>query len=209
MNIELIAAVSFNSVIGRKNDLPWRLPSDLKHFKEYTMGKAILMGRRTFESLPGLLPGRVTIVISSDYDCVQKKVNEFKDKYPGKDIPEVMHAPSLTHFFSCDLEDIFEDIVVVGGGTIYKQMYPFVDKMMLTIVEADITDGDTYFPIRINWDEWEEIKTESVPSQKQVGDEYPFSIKSCRRIGNDNNIFDISSGKRLSKLEVIRKKLSL
>jgi len=209
MNIDLIAAVSMNSAIGRKNNLPWRLPSDLKHFKEYTMGKAILMGRKTFESLPGLLHGRTTIVISSDYNCIQKKVDEFKEIYPNTDMPEIMHAPSLEHFFSCDLDKLFDDIVVVGGGTIYKQMYPFIDKMVLTIVETDIAEADVFFPISINWKDWKQIESESVPTQKHVGDEYPYSIRAYEKLGKDNNIFDIVSGKKLSKLEVIRKKLSL
>jgi dihydrofolate reductase len=207
MKLSLIVAVSMNSVIGKNNRLPWNIPSDLKHFKEFTMGKAVLMGRKTFESLPTLLEGRTTIVVSSNYDAVKRKVDKFKLDNPNKELPDVIHATSIAHLFSCDVDTLFEEIVVAGGSTIYKQLYPFVDSMTVTMVDTDVMKGDTLFPIKINWGDW--TITDDGQRQHFDGDEFPYFIKTYQRKKKDDNIFDFFSKKKLSKLDVIRKKLGL
>ena len=114
--ISLIAALADNRVIGRDNRLPWHLPADLKHFKRLTLNKPIVMGRRTWESLPGLLPQRTHIVISAN--------PEYRAEGCIGAVPEIM---------------------VVGGANIYRQMLPLAGRMYLTLVNNRF-EGDTYFP---------------------------------------------------------------
>jgi dihydrofolate reductase len=126
--ISLIAAMADNRVIGRDNGLPWRLPADLRHFKALTLGKPIVMGRKTWESLPGLLPGRRHIVITGnrDYhadDCVVVNSIEAAIEAAG-DVEEVM---------------------IVGGGALYRAMLPRADRLYLTLVHMEV-EGDTHFP---------------------------------------------------------------
>ncbi|MCP3661134.1 MAG: dihydrofolate reductase [Gammaproteobacteria bacterium] len=126
--ISLITAMAENRVIGNQNGLPWRLPNDLKHFKEITMGKPMIMGRKTWESLPGVLPGRPHLVITRDPEygaagCTVVYSLEQALSAAG-DIPEVM---------------------VVGGANIYQQFLPRADRIYLTQVHAEV-EGDAFFP---------------------------------------------------------------
>ena len=142
--VTLIAAVARNRIIGRDNRLPWHLPADLAHFKRLTLHKPIVMGRRTWESLPGLLPHRRHIVISRD--------RTFHS--PGC---EVVHSPEAAVAAGAD----GPEIMVIGGASIYRAMLPVADRMELTMVGAEI-DGDTRFP---DWDTsvWHEIAREHRP----------------------------------------------
>lgn len=141
MSLSIIVAVADNFVIGKNNDMPWHLPRDLKHFKSVTLGHPVLMGRRTFESLPGgALPNRRNLVISRNTS---------------------FSAPGVEVFSSLEkaLEEVPEDIFVIGGGSIYKQALPLCDKLYLTKVHDAFEDADTFFP-EINWDEWELMEEE-------------------------------------------------
>lgn len=140
MKISIIAAMAKNRVIGKNNALPWRLPSDLRHFKEITMGRTIIMGRKTYESIGKALPGRQNIVITRqpDYQC--------QDCLIAKTVDE---AISLAGFTA-------DEIFFIGGAQVFKKVLPKTDKIYLTIIDEDF-EGDTYFP-NLNPNEW--IETE-------------------------------------------------
>ncbi len=153
--ISLIVAMAKNGVIGRDNRLPWRLPADLAHFKSVTMGKPMVMGRKTWESLPGLLPGRRHIVVTRDReyradDCTLVHSLEQAIEAAG-DVPEVM---------------------IVGGGTLYREMLPRADRLYLTLVDLE-AEGDACFPA-VDFTEWRECRRESHPADERNAHAYTF-----------------------------------
>lgn len=125
--LTLIAAMARHRVIGRDNALPWRLPEDLRRFRALTMGKPVLMGRRTFASIGRALPGRENLVLTRDAD---------------------FRAPGCRVFTRLDdalAAAVERELMVIGGAEIYAQTIDRASRMQLTLVEADI-DGDTWFP---------------------------------------------------------------
>ncbi|MEQ8410481.1 MAG: dihydrofolate reductase [Erythrobacter sp.] len=126
--VVLIYARAENGAIGRDGGLPWHLPADLKRFKALTMGKPMIMGRKTFESLPGLLPGRRHIVLTR---------RERWDSEGAEVAPSVEDALALAH------KDDPEAIAVIGGAAIYDVFMPLADRIELTQIHAEI-DGDTF-----------------------------------------------------------------
>jgi dihydrofolate reductase len=134
MTIILIAAVGANGVIGRDNDLPWRIREDLQHFKQLTLGHTLVMGRKTYDSIGRPLPGRRTVVVTRQPDWEAEGV-------------EVVH----------DVETALKqdgDIYVAGGGEIYRQALPYADRLELTEVDQS-PDGDVTFPA-FDHSEWSE-----------------------------------------------------
>jgi dihydrofolate reductase len=129
--VTLIAALARDRIIGRDNALPWHLPADLAHFKRATLDKPIVMGRRTWESLPGLLPRRPHIVIS-------------RDPHFTADGADVVRSPEAA--LAAAAQDA--EVMIVGGASIYRAFLPMADRMLLTLIDAEI-DGDTRFPA---WD---------------------------------------------------------
>ncbi len=125
----IVVAVSENGVIGRDQQLPWRLSSDLKRFKELTMGNVLLMGRKTFESIGRPLPGRTTIVLT---------------RQKGFESPGVLIANSLEQAFAFAAKE--QHIFAVGGGEIYKLVLPTCDRMLVTRVHT-VVEGDSYFTV--------------------------------------------------------------
>lgn len=132
--IVLVAAVGENGVIGADNDMPWRLPTDLKHFKALTLGRPVIMGRKTFESLGKPLPGRPNIVVTR---------NAGFDAQGASVVSSLEQA--LERAGSLAREGEADSIVVMGGGEIYKAAMPFADRLEITRVHAR-PDGDTRFP---------------------------------------------------------------
>lgn len=131
--ITLIAACSKNRVIGKNNQLPWNLSEDLKRFKKITTNKTVLMGRKTYESIGRPLPNRTNLILTRDKTFAPQGV------YVYNHLEEVL--------------PIFTDIIVIGGGEIYKQMIKMVDIIELTLVDKEF-DGDAYFPeIDNTWEE--------------------------------------------------------
>lgn len=134
MEIVFVAAVAENGVIGRDNAMPWRLKSDLKHFRALTMGKPIVMGRRTFESLAGPLKGRTNIVVSRD---------------PKFDAPGILVASSLDHALAAARGDALRrgvsEIMVVGGSHLFAALMPKAARLEVTHIHTS-PDGDTFFP---------------------------------------------------------------
>lgn len=130
MAISMIAAVGKNLELGKNNDLIWHFKEDMKFFKETTMGHPVIMGRKTFESLPKALPGRKNIVISTNPEY----------KADGAEVvASVEEAIKLA-----EVEDT--DAFVIGGGRIYTEFLPYADNLYLTEINAECLDADTYFP---------------------------------------------------------------
>ncbi|MCI5727078.1 MAG: dihydrofolate reductase [Clostridium sp.] len=129
--ISIIVAISKNNVIGKDNKLLWNIPEDLKHFKEITLNSKIIMGRKTFESLPGILPKRQHIILTKNKNY---KVNskEVKIVYDFKTI--------ISDFYDSD-----EEVFIIGGGEIYNLFINYCKKLYLTKIDA-IFNGDTFFP---------------------------------------------------------------
>lgn len=152
--ITLIAAVSENGYIGLKNGIPWKCKTDMKRFKDYTTGKPVLMGINTFESLPaGPLKNRLNIVVTKSESKVQAVVANFGKRFPGVEIPEVVNIANLV-----ELRDVWpeikenygskfnlDELIIAGGGNIYKQFIDLSDRVVLTYVKATV-DGDVLFP---------------------------------------------------------------
>lgn len=141
MTVTLVVAMGANGVIGVDGGLPWRLPEDLAHFKQLTMGHPMVMGRRTFESIGRALPGRTTIVVTRDHEW-------------SADGVEV--APTIEAAIA-RAQEIDDEVFVVGGAQIYSQVLDagLVDLMCVTRVAA-APIGDTSFP-KIDWMQWREV----------------------------------------------------
>jgi len=154
-NISIIVAIAENNAIGDKNKLLWHLSGDLKRFKRLTAGHTVIMGRRTFKSLPkGALPDRRNIVVSD---------------IPGETFPGCETANSIEEALTlCDEKD---ETFIIGGGLIYRQFLPFAKKLYITKVHKEF-QADTYFP-EINYDEWNELSREQAPFSGEH--EYPHT----------------------------------
>jgi dihydrofolate reductase len=161
MKIAIVVAMAANRVIGRDNRLPWHLPADLKHFKQLTLGKPIVMGRKTYESLGRPLPKRTNIVVTRDRDYAA----------PGC---VVVHS----------LEDALQaagesaEVMVIGGAEFYRQVLPHTDTIYLTRVHAEF-EGGTVFP-ELNEAAWREVgRTDCEPDEKNP---WPYSFIELERI---------------------------
>jgi len=139
MNISIIAAMARNRIIGINNTLPWRLPADLQHFKQITMGKPVIMGRKTYESIGRPLPGRLNIIISQNLDYSVEGC-------------QVVH--SIAEAFSAASH--YDEAMIIGGASFYNQALAYAGRLYLTIIEEDF-EGDACFP-EYNEDEWQEIE---------------------------------------------------
>lgn len=139
--LSLVVAVADNGVIGRGGGLPWHLPADLRRFKALTMGKPMLMGRRTWESLPGLLPGRAHIVLT---------------RTPGYEAPGCTVVGSLEE--ALEVAGDVPELMVIGGAGLFAETLPRARRIHLTRVHASV-DGDTFFP-RYDPAQWRETARE-------------------------------------------------
>lgn len=128
MDISIIAAIGRNNELGRNNDLIWHFKEDMKFFKEQTTGSTVIMGRKTFESLPKALPNRRNIVISSN------------SEYAAEGAEVVTSLESALE--SAKGEKIF----IIGGGRVYSEALPYADKLILTEINDTCEDADTFFP---------------------------------------------------------------
>lgn len=153
-HLSLIVACDEGGLIGRCGALPWRLPADLRHFRRITMGKPVLMGRRTWDSIGRALPGRENIVISRNPGFVAQGaavVHSFDAGY----------ALALEHMHHAGADEV----MVIGGGVVYAEALPAADRLYLTRVHTR-SDGDTYLPA-IDWAQWSEVSRESWPADAQ------------------------------------------
>lgn len=160
--ISIIVAVAENGVIGADNGLPWRLPDDLKRFKALSLGKPVVMGRRTFDSIGRPLPGRTNIVVS---------------RQPGLAIDGVIVAGSLDAALAA--AGAAPEIVVIGGAEIFRQALARTDTIHLTRVQACV-DGDVFFP-ELDPAKWREVAVEYHAADERHL--YAFSFITLQRIG--------------------------
>lgn len=161
LRLAVIVAAAENGVIGRNNALPWHLPEDLRYFKRVTMGKPIVMGRKTFESIGRPLPGRTNIVITRNraYQAAGIKVVSSLDA-------------ALSLAADIALIDGVEELVVIGGAEIYRTAIPRADRLYITEVHAEI-EGDALLP-DIDWENWLEVVRERHPAQGSNPHDYSF-----------------------------------
>lgn len=137
MIVALIAAAAKNGVIGRDNELPWHLPQDLKYFKTVTLGKPVIMGRKTFDSIGRALPGRQNIVVTRQADW-----------QPPSGVARagsVAEALQIARLGLSAKDDVEQEIMVMGGGEIYRQSLSLAHRVYLTRIDIDV-HGDAYFP---------------------------------------------------------------
>ncbi len=161
--ISLIAAMDKNRVIGNKGDLPWRLPNDLKYFKEKTKGKIIIMGRKTFESLPGgPLPDRLNIIITRQSDYEANGAHVFTDKNEA-----LKYCYSQLAFFD-------KEIFVIGGAEIYSLFLEKTSKIYLTEIFESF-EGDTYFP------SFDHLNFSLLSDDPHLENKVPYSFKVYER----------------------------
>ena len=160
--ISIIAAVADNYANGKSNNQPWHLPADLKHFRQLTTGHTVVMGKRTFESLPkGPLPNRKNIVLTS---IMSEGVNE-----------GYFEADSLEDaIFLCEHET---QVFIIGGATVYKQCIDKVDYMYITWIHKEFS-ADTFFPV-IDLEQWEEVKRKDFDPDDV--NQYPYSFVEYKR----------------------------
>ena len=158
--ISLVVAASTNNTIGVAGGLPWHLTDDLKRFKALTMGKPIVMGRKTFESIGRALPGRQNIVITTQQNYAAE----------GCDVVDSVEQ-ALNQAAGA------EEIMVIGGGEIYRLFMPQADRIYMTRVDV-IVDGDTVFP-DINLADWDEISREHHAASE--GNDHDFDIVTYAR----------------------------
>ena len=163
-NIAFVVAMARNRVIGRDNQLPWRLPADLRHFKHVTMGKPLLMGRKTFESIGRALPGRTNIVVTRDRNyraagCIV-----------AHSLDEGLEAAGSR-----------DEIMVIGGAELFERLLPRARRIYLTLIDEDIP-GDVHFP-ELPEGEWHETVRIDHPADDD--NPHPYSFRVLERIRND------------------------
>jgi dihydrofolate reductase len=156
--LSLIAAHAKNRVIGKDNAMPWHLPADLAYFKKVTLGKPIIMGRKTYESIGRPLPGRMNIIISRD---------------PSYQVQGCETVTSVEQALL--LIQAVDEVMVIGGGSIYEHCLPFADKLYITHIDAEI-EGDTYFPFYDTDHDWQKIASELYPADDKNKFSLEFSV---------------------------------
>jgi dihydrofolate reductase len=158
MTISIIVAMDSNQTIGNDGKLPWFLPEDLKYFRKKTLGKTIIMGRKTFRSLPGVLKDRRYVVISRDK--VLKQIHEGT-------VFSLEEAIQLA-------QEADEEVMVIGGGEIFHQFYPHVDRLYVTHIDHDF-EGETQWT-GFKWSDWRLVHNEKGPKNEENPYDYWFSV---------------------------------
>ena len=165
MIISLIVAMDRRGVIGAGGALPWRLSDDLRHFKAITMGKPLIMGRKTHESIARPLPGRQNIVLT------RQRGYKAQGCTVVHDVEDALAAGAG-----------FEEVMVMGGAALYEQFLPRAARIYLTRVEAEV-DGDTWFP-PFDASAWNEIERRDHPADER--NEHPYSFRVLEKSGSDH-----------------------
>ena len=154
--ITIIAAIAENNAIGKNQQLLCHMPADMKRFKELTTGHAVIMGRKTFESLPHALPNRKNVVLTTLPEAV------FMDSFACESMGTALDL--------CEKED---EIFIIGGALVYRQALRIADRMLITRIHHEFKDADAFFPV-VNWDLWEETEREDFPADDKNPDPYSF-----------------------------------
>ncbi|MBV1694573.1 MAG: dihydrofolate reductase [Hyphomicrobiales bacterium] len=155
--VTLVLAVSRNGIIGRGDRLPWRMPSDLKHFRATTMGKPVIMGRKTFQSIGRPLDGRTNIVVSRDASFIAAGVIVASSLEDALTKARVVAAATSA-----------DEIIIAGGAQIYAEALPLADRIRLNRIDADV-DGDAHFPDP-DPAQWREVSRTALA--RQSGDDH-------------------------------------
>jgi len=163
MKLALIVAMAKNHVIGINNNLPWHLSEDLKYFKRVTMGKPIIMGRKTFESIGKPLPGRTNIVVTRNANYQVEGVKVVHSLKAAMELCE-----SIAVIDGC------EEAMVIGGAELYQQALPLADYLYLTEVHAEV-EGDAFFP-EFDRSDWQEIARENFRAVEPNPYNYSFMV---------------------------------
>ena len=163
MEISLIWAMADNRLIGRDNTLPWRLPTDMRHFMSVTMGKPVLMGRKTFESMKSALPGRTNIVITRDRGWQREGVKVVHDLETGLELAGQQ----------C-LIDGKDEIMIIGGADIYALALPLATRLYVTHVHATPA-GDVFFP-ELDWSEWQLLEEEHFQADDRHSADFTIAL---------------------------------
>ncbi len=159
MTISLIVAAANNNAIGKEGGMPWHLPNDLRHFKNLTWGMPVVMGRKTFESLGKPLAGRKNIVIS---------------RQQGWSAPGAVVVKSIEDALFVAREADMKEVMVIGGGEIYKSLFDRVKRIYLTRVEAE-PDADTFFPV-IDPQQWHLMSQKNHEADEKNAYNYSFQV---------------------------------
>ena len=165
--ISHLVAVSNELVIGVDNDLPWNLKDDLAHFKKYTLNKVIIMGRKTYESIGRPLPNRINYVIS-------RTIKEIDGANVFNNLEEAMLSAEK-HNKDLDIEN---EIVIIGGGYLFEETLPILNKLVITKVDCSVA-GDVYYP-KIDMKNWDLISSESYT--KDSDNDYNFKIEEYKKL---------------------------
>ena len=166
ITISHVVALSNNNVIGVDNNLPWNLKTDLAHFKDYTTNKIIVMGRKTFESIGRPLPNRKNLIVSNT-------LNEINGAYIYKSTEEaIKNAKEM-----CINSEIYNEIVIIGGGYLFRDTLKITNKLVLSEVDCEI-DGDVFYP-KINLEEWNEVSSKKFI--KDSDNDFNFVVKVYER----------------------------
>ncbi|MGQ8366260.1 type 3 dihydrofolate reductase [Glaciecola sp. 1036] len=153
----MIAAMANNRVIGLDNQMPWHLPADLKHFKAVTLGKPVVMGRKTYESIGKALPGRKNIVIT------RNQAYQLTDAIVVETIESALKVASIES----------SEVMIIGGGAIYEAVLPLADKLFLTFIDLEV-EGDTQFPDYNAQAKWIEVDSEHHLADEKNPYDYKF-----------------------------------
>jgi dihydrofolate reductase len=194
VRIALVVAMANNGIIGKDNALPWRIPEDLRYFKQITLGKKIVMGRKTFESIGSPLPGRKNIVITRNpqWSYAQWSYAQWSDKQwsnkprsnkqqahseqnSGQNI-DVVHTveEALELAVNLSLRDGNREVMVIGGEQIYRETLCSAERLYLTRVFADV-EGDASFPA-LNNDQWREVERREFTASSTDAYNYAFTV---------------------------------
>lgn len=163
MHISLIWAMADNRLIGRDNTLPWRLPTDMRHFMNVTMGKPVLMGRKTFESMKAALPGRTNIVLTRDQTWQRDGVKVVHDLRSGIELAEQQCLIDNQH-----------EVMIIGGADIYALALPLASRLYVTHVHAS-PDGDVFFP-EFDWSDWETLEEDHFEADERHSAAFSIAV---------------------------------
>ncbi len=164
MQISMIAAMAKNRVIGAKNSMPWHLPADLKHFKQTTLGKPVIMGRKTYESIGKALPKRLNIVLTTE---------------PNFSLPDATvvnsceQAIELAEQYCQQQQQTNPEVMIIGGGTLYQHFLKDCHKLYLTFIDLQV-DGDTFFPDFTADYSWQETERRAMQADECNPVDYQF-----------------------------------
>lgn len=162
MLISLIVAMAQNRVIGRSNQMPWHLPADLRHFKSVTLGKPVIMGRKTFESIGRPLPGRRNLVISRNSEWQADGVECISS------LQAALALVSHEH-----------EVMIIGGGQLYREALPLAQRLYLTHIALTVDDADTWFPDYSSY-QWQRIAEEAHCADEKNPYDYCFeTLERC------------------------------